>query len=295
MRGREPLVVWILLGIVAAAIAVTYARLPARELYHVSGSGLAGGASRALVFLNFPAALIAIGLIAVSFERLPGRAARVLAILAALLCTPVFWPGVVSQGDLDARGVNVPAAVGVGLALALTATAPGGPRAALGRDRLRVAIAVVLLVVAPPWLAAELGFFLNGVPVLGWLYRSGPYLAQQPGLPPFPPAVHHGHHHGMDGVLLALSALLLSRLLPAIRARALRLAAAAYLALMLAYGIGNVANDAWLEQVVRRDWTRRVLPSVLEPRPTWAWAAVVAGAAIVFAAWFAREPDAGLG
>jgi hypothetical protein len=51
-----------------------------------------------------------------------------------------------------------------------------------------------------------------------------------------------------------------------------------------------VINDAWLEQIVRRDWTRRVLPSVLEPRPTWAWAAVLAGAAVVLAVWFAREP-----
>jgi hypothetical protein len=290
VRGREPLAVWLLLGAVAAAIAVTYSRLPARELYHVSGSGLGGGASRLLVFLNFPAALIAIGVLAVAYERLAGRTRRTLAIVAALLCAPIFVPGVVRQSDLDARWINVPCTVGVALAVALTATLPGGPRTALRGDRVRLGIAIVLLAISLPWVAAELGFFLNGVPLLHWLYRSGAYLATLPGLPPFPPAVHHGHHHGMDGTLLALSALLLARLLPAIHARGLRLGAAAYLALMLAYGIGNVINDAWLEQVVRRGWTHRLLPSVLEPRPTWAWAAILAAAAVVLVAWFAREP-----
>jgi hypothetical protein len=289
VRGREPLAVWILLGLDAAAIAVTYSRVPARELYHVSGSGLAGGASRVLVFLNFPAALIAIGVLAVAYERLATRVTRVLAVVAALLCAPILVPGVVRQSNLDARWVNVPCAIGVGLAVGLTIAVRGGPRRLRG-DPARLGIAGVLLVVAPPWIAAELGFFLNGVPLLHRLYQSGQYLATQPGLPPFPPAVHHGHHHGLDGTLLALSALLLSRLLPGIRARGLRIASAAYLSLMLAYGIGNMLNDAWLEQIVRRDWTRRVLPSVLEPRPTWAWAVVLGGAAVVLVFWFAREP-----
>jgi hypothetical protein len=289
VRGREPIAVWILLGVDAAAIAVTYSRLPAHEVYNVSGTGLGGGASRVLVFLNFPAALIAIGVLGVTYERLATRTARVLAAVAAVLCAPIFVPGVVRQSNLDARWINVPCAVGVALAVAVTIGVRGGPRRLVG-DPARLGIAIALLVVALPWIAAELGFFLNGVPLFHWLYRSGQYLATQPGLPPFPPAVHHGHHHGLDGTLLALSALLLSRLLPGIRARGLRLASAAYLSLMLAYGIGNVLNDAWLEQIVRRDWTRRVLPSVLEPRPTWAWAALLAGAAVVLAAWFAREP-----
>jgi len=81
-------------------------------------------------------------------------------------------------------------------------------------DRLRVLVAAAALFVGLPWLAAELGFFLNGVPLLGWLYQTGTYLPTVPGLPPFPPAVHHGHHHGMDGVLL-----LLTSALPTITAR----------------------------------------------------------------------------
>ncbi len=276
MRGREPLLVWLLFGLVAAEILVTYSRLPARELYHVSGSGLAGGASRALVFLNFPAALVAIAIVALVFERLPARTLRALAATAALLCTPVFWPGVVSQADLDARWVNVPAAAGVALALGLTASSRPGVSARRG-DRVRLALAVLLLLAAPAWLAADLGFFLNGVPVLSAVYETGPYF------------VHHGHHHGMDGVLLVLAALLLSRGLPGIRARALRVVTAAYLALMLVYGIGNIANDFWLEQVVGRGWTNWAVPSVLEPRLTWAWAVIVAGAAAVWLAWLRSE------
>jgi hypothetical protein len=273
VRGREPLLVWLLYGLVTVEILVTYSRVPANELYHVSGSGLAGGASRALVFLNFSTALVALALIAVAYTQLPGRALRALAVVAAFLCTPVFWPGVVSQADLDARWVNVPAAVGVALAVGLTAT--NRPQVSAHRgDRMRIALGLLVLLAAPAWLAADLGFFLNDVPVLGSIYETGPHF------------VHHGHHHGMDGVLLVLAALLLSRALPAIRARALRLVTAAYLALMLSYGVGNVANDFWLEQVVKRGWTGWAIPSVLEPGLTWAWAVLLAGAAAVWLLWF---------
>jgi hypothetical protein len=288
MRGREPLVVWLLFAVVAVEMLVTYSRLPASELYHVSGSGLAGGASRVLVFLNFPTALVALAVLAIVFERLP-VALRPAAVIAALLCTPVFWPGVVNQASLDARWINAPAAVGVGLAVGLTLAAARGRNVSQHGERLRVGLAVLALIAAPAWLAADLGFFLDGVPLLGFLYQTGHRLPQQPGLPPFPPAVHHGHHHGMDGVLLVLAALLLSRALPAIRTRALRAATEAYLALMLAYGFGNIANDFWLEQIVKRHWTSWVIPSVLEPRLTWAWATLILAAAAVWLAWFRRE------
>ena len=273
MRGRESLFVWLLYGLVTVEILVTYSRVPANELYHVSGSGQTGGASRALVFLNFSTALVAIAVVALVYTQLPGRAWRALAVVAALLCTPVFWPGVVDQANLDARWVNVPAAVGVVLALGLTISSRPWVSAHRG-DRVRLVLGVLVLLAAPAWLAADLGFFLNGVPVLGSIYETGPHF------------VHHGHHHGMDGVLLALAALLLSRALPAIRARMLRLVTAAYLALMLSYGIGNVANDFWLEQVVKRGWTSWAIPSVLQPRLTWAWALIVVGAATVWLTWF---------
>jgi hypothetical protein len=72
---------------------------------------------------------------------------------------------------------------------------------------VRAALAIVLLVAALPWLAADLGLYSNGVPLLGRLFQSGQFLPERPGLPNFAPAVHHGHHHGMDGVLLVLTAL----------------------------------------------------------------------------------------
>ena len=53
---------------------------------------------------------------------------------------------------------------------------------------------------------------------------------------------HHGHHHGMDGLLLILSALLLSRALNQIKGGALGIVVSAYLALMFCYGAANIAN-----------------------------------------------------
>jgi hypothetical protein len=282
-------VVWLFLGIVGLEILVTYSRLPAAELYHVSGTGLEAGASRLLVFANFPAALVALAVVGFIWARLPSRRAREVAVASGALCLPVFWPGVVSQANLDAKPVNAVAAVGVLLTAALCARVAltdsldlrGWRRSDLGR----AAIAAVLVAVSLPWLAADLGLFLNGVPILGRIFQTGPYLPRVAGLPPFPPAVHHGHHHGMDGLLLVLSALLLTRRLTRVRFLA------AYLALMFCYGIGNIANDFWTEQVFKRRWTTWQIPNVLEPRATVAWGVIVVAAAGIW--WLARQraPD----
>ena len=289
----EIVAVWTLYVSVTAAIVVTYTRVPARELYHVSHSGLAGGASRALVFANFSTALAALAMLAVLFEVLSGRVARLIAVVAAVLCAAVFWPGVVRQADLDSRPVNAIAAVGVLLALGLTIHAARlygvAVRPWRRDDWGRVALAVVLFVVAAPWIAAELGFFLDGVPLLGRLFQTGTHAPNAPGLPAFPPAVHHGHHHGMDGLLLVLTALLLSRVVGRLRSGALRTALVAYLALMFCYGVGNIANDFWLEQVVKRGWTTWQIPNVLEPRATVAWAIIVIVAAVIWTVVMLRE------
>lgn len=274
-------------AVVAVEILVTYSRLPAHELYHVSGTGLEGGLSRALVFANFPVALVALAVLGIVYERLRYRA---VAIVAAALCAFVFWPGVVDEANLDARPINAAAAIGVLLTCLLVATAPPARSGRRRGDSVRVAIAVPLVLLSLPWFAAEVGFFLDGVPLLGRLFETGHYLHDRPGLPPFPPAVHHGHHHGMDGLLLALSALLLSRAGGCIRGRALRSAVAAYLALMLCYGIGNMANDFWVEQVFKRGWTSWQIPNVLEPRATVAWAIIVLAAAAIW--WLNREAAA---
>jgi hypothetical protein len=279
--------VWLLLVVVAVEILVTHSRLPAHELYHVSGSGLSGGASRVLVFTNFPTALVAIAVLALVADR----TSTAWAIVGIALCAAVFWPGVVDEADLDAKPVNVFAALGVLTAIALTAIAWRQGMAWSGRragDRIRVVVAAAALFVGLPWIAAETGFFLTGVPGLRWLFQTGS------SMPPFPPAVHHGHHHGMDGVLLLISAALLSRVVPSVRRPWLRVATGAYLALMASYGIANIANDAWLEQVVKRGWTTWEIPNVLRPSLTIAWGVIVLGAAALYvaSAWWNRTSEA---
>jgi hypothetical protein len=279
----EVALVWALFAVVTVEVLVTYSRLPSSELYHVSGSGIEGGLSRALVLVTFPIALVALAVLGLIYRRLPGRSYRAVAIVATVLCAAVAWPGIVDQADLDARPVNVIPAIGVLLALVLTgvvATKGGlSTRPWHTADWVRVALAIVLFVAALPWLAADLGLYSNGVPLLGRLFQSGQFLPDRPGLPTFAPAVHHGHHHGMDGVLLVSTALLLSR-------RVARQAAlAAYLSLMFCYGLANFANDFWIEQVVKRGWTSWEIPNVIEPRVSVAWSLIVIAAVGVWALW----------
>jgi hypothetical protein len=284
----EFLLVWLLFAVVGVAILVTYSRVPLDELYHVSRSGLRGGASRVLVFSNFPTALVALAILALLFDGLPGRASRAAAGLAALLCAVVFWPGVVSEADLDAKPVNALPAAGVAIALALTAAAV--KRAGVGRlepqagDRARVLLAVALLAVSLPWLGAEVGASLEHVPVLGRVYLTGE-LAHQPRVPGLHPAVHPGDHHGMDALLLALTAIVLSRALPSRERPRLRPAIAAYLSLMVCYALGNMANDFWLEQVAKRGWTSWLIPDVVQPKVSVAWGVIVTGAVVLWLVW----------
>ncbi len=292
-RASEPglpaelLAVWLLFAVVGLEIFATYWRLPARELYHVSGSGPTGGASRDLVFLNYPTALVAIAVLVLVADRLATRLTTAAALVGFGLSAVVFWPGVVDQADLDARPVNKLAGAGVLIAVALTLAAArslGPPRrpARQRGDLPRLGIATAALALAVPWLAADLGLSFDGVPVLGTLYQSGE-LRTQPGVAGLHPAVHHGHHHGMDGLLLVLSALLLSRLLSSARGRRTQAVVGAYLALMLAYGAGQIANDFWIEQVVKRGWTAWQIPDVTRPQASVAWGVIVLAAAAIYA------------
>jgi hypothetical protein len=279
MRRNEVAAVWALLGIVAIAVVVTYARLPADELYHVSRTGLSGGLGRLLVELSFPDAIIALGILAVIARGVPRRF-RLVAFAAAALCLVTVVPGVVDQADLDARPVNVLPAVGVAIVLALSFAAALGPAVARARgDGVRVVLGALAIMLAIPWIAAELGFFLDGVPLLGWLFQTGRIVSFHGNEPH--PAVHHGIHHGLHGLLFVLAALLLSR-----RLSEAPKWAAPLLALMLAYGFGNIVNDDWLEQIAERGWVDGTYPSVLEPALNWGWLTVLIGAAAVWALWF---------
>jgi hypothetical protein len=269
----EALVTWAAWGAIAFAVLVTYSRIDPADTYNVSRHGLVGGLSRSLTLVNFPIALVAIALALIAVAALP-RTAWWVAGPAIALCGTIPW--FVDQGDLDARWVNVIPAFGVLIAGGLTAAATSrvgrsfAPR--LRGDRLRVIAAIVVLLLSLPWVTAELGFHFPGDLFLGeelGRESDGREIA----------AVHLGHHHGTDGALLFVTALLLSRIrVP--RGR-LRITVSGYLGAMLAYGAVNCAQDFWHEQVVKRGWTDVGIPSALLPgaRPIWLVIVVLAALA----------------
>ena len=289
----EGLWVWALFALVALAIVITYARLPPSDFYNVSEDGIDGGLGRALVFTNFPWALAAIALVALPIDMLDRRWADGVGILAVLLCLVVAAPGVVEQDDLDAKALNAVPASGVLLVFGLTLAAVrrGGVRgvpAWTGSDWARVAIAVLLLLTGIPWIAAELGLYAE----LGGIFFADDVVPEA-GHPELR-AVHVGHHHGLDGVLFALTALALSRELSRFRRPPLRLALAGYLSLMLVYGLANALQDFWLEQVVKRGASSFRFPDMLRPDLGPEWLGIVLASAAVYAllAWplAARPP-----
>jgi hypothetical protein len=292
---REVYVVWLLVALAAVAVFETYWRFPPSELWKVTGTGPSGGASRAFVFLSYSPALASIAVLAVVVDRLGDRRATLLGLLSLVLCATVAIPGVQNPNDLDAKWSNLPAVLGVLIAFGLTVRAAArgrreAVRATTGGDVARLVTGAIALLFAAPYIAAELGFFLDGVPLLGWIFQTSRPRPETPGSSFIHAAVHHGHHHGLDGFLLAITALLLSRLLGGIRRTGLRTATAAYLSLMLVYGLTNMANDLWSEQVVKRNWTTWQIPDVLSPTLSAAWLAMIACAVVVyFAFWRERR------
>jgi len=289
-RLWEAWLVWLLFGLTSVAVFVTYWRLPPTKLWKTTHEGFVGGAGRAFVFLSFSAAVVAPAVLAIVWDRLEDRGARALAVVAFVLCATVAIPGVQTQNDLDPKWANAPQVVGVALAVLLTAWATRRGRqvtthTSRAGDRARLAVGALSLLFAAPYIAAELGFFLDGVPLLGWFFQTG-VIKPEPGGGYSHAAVHHGHHHGMDGFLLAVSALLLSRLVGGIRSRGLRAATAFYLSLMLVYGLTNQAEDLWIEQVAKRGWTNWLIPNVLQPKLSLAWLAMLIVAALFYRTMF---------
>lgn len=281
----EAMVTWALWGVLVIALLVTYTRLDPVELYHVSGDGVSGGLSRVLVALNFPIALIAIALVMVALDSLPARAWWIGAP-AIVMCAVTGWPGVVDQNDLDARPVNVVPALGVVLALCLGVAA--ARRSGLGRaaglrfDGARALVIVVVLVLSLPWILADLGVYSPE-----WVFIMERPITGSDGN--VNPAVHLGHHHGLDGALLVVSAALLSR----VRLRSVRLATAStlYLSLVFAYGAVNFAQDFWNEQLAKRGWVDGQIPGALEPALEPIWLVILAITAAI-AIVVRREPRA---
>ena len=277
-------VLWLPWAIVTAAVLATYSWVEPEELYHVSGSGISGGLSRALVLLNFPVAVAALPVIGLAVDRLrKSRVAVGTAIVAAILCLVAVVPGVVDAGDLDWRPVNILPAIGVGLAVAL------GIASGLFGDRVpvrpaAVAFVVLALALSLPWLVAEWGFYLDGVPLLGRLFLTGAVVDGHA-------AVHLGHHHGMDGTLLLLSALPLIPLSRRVTSRVLGVAIGCFAGLQIAYGLANAVQDGWGEQVWKRGWVDDQMPSVLNPGLSLPWLGIVIAGALFSALIVIRGAD----
>ena len=284
---RDVYVVWLLFFLAATAVFVTYWRLPPSVLWKVHNSGFIGGAGRAFVFLSFSAAVAAVGILPIVVDRLEDRRADLLGLSALILCATVALPGVQTESHLDPKWSNLPAVLGVALAFLLTVWASRNgrrefPRTSARGDAARLVVGGLSLFFAAPYIAAELGFFLDGVPVLGSIFITGA-IRPEPGAGYSHAAVHHGHHHGLDGFLLVATALLLSRVVGSIRRPVLRTLTAVYLALLLVYGLTNQVQDLWTEQIVKRGWTNWEIPNVLHPSLSAAWAAMIACGLVIYA------------
>jgi hypothetical protein len=282
---RAVIIVWALFGLALVAVAVTYSRFAAMEYYHFPGHGFVdGGLSRALVYTNMPLGLAAMLLLLAQADRM-SRAQRIGALVAFVLWLPVFSSRVLDLNNLTARWTNVVPALGVVLALVLTLTTPALRPARVRGDGARVVVGASLVLLALPWIGAELGLHYDGVPVLGQIFQTGE-LRTEPGRVGVHPAVHYGDHHGLWGTLLVISALLVSRMLGAVRSNRLHAALGFLLAGIILYGLMNIANDAWLEQVVKRGWTDWTIPSVLKPAVNWGWLVIIVGAVAVWLTLF---------
>jgi hypothetical protein len=276
----EALTVWLTWAVITLTVLVTYSWVDPAETYHVHREGIVGGLSRALTVVNFPIGLVAIVLALVAVAALP-RGAWWAAVPAILLCATI--PLFNSQSNLDAHWGNAIPALGVAIALALTFAAGRRAGWALAPrrpwDTGRVVIAVVVFLVSLPWLSANLGFHFPGDFFLGeerGTEGQGTVIA----------AVHLGHHHGLDGSVLLLTALLLSRV--EIVTRGLRIAIYACLGAMSAYGAVNCVQDGWNEQFYKRGWTDYSIPPAILPGFTPIWIVVI-GLAIVATFVLLRE------
>lgn len=302
---RGAVAVWLMWGVVAAMVFVTYFRLPARDFYNVTGSGVTGGSARVLILVGWPISLAAVALIWLATDRLLGRPIerrhrRTLvgtALAATVFCATIAWPGVITQSDLDAKPSNALAAVGVTVAVALTVVAVRrrglGPHAIRGRgDRLALGLAAALALAALPWIFANAGIYVGDVPGLGSVFMSKKILPE-PGHPHLH-AVHLGNHEGLDGWLLAFTALVLRPTIGQMWPTRLRPVLGGYLALMFCYGVMVAANDGWNEQIVKRGWTSHGLPNVITPGLSFGWAVLLVASAVVYRIGY-RVPSADWG
>jgi hypothetical protein len=295
-HGRLVLIVWAMLAAIVVGVVLTYSRFPPDEFYNVSYTGLKGALGRALVYSNYPVALISIAILGAAVlamrssswwrDSSNARTVSALSVLALVLCLVAAAPGVVDDGNLDAKWVNAVPLAGVVLALFLSILslrqgAWGRGDELAWQDRAGIVIVAILAIIALPWVIADFGGYADNLPVIGGLY----YASEIPEGETLR-AVHIGHHHGVDGFLFAASAFLLNRATREHFSGRLATLLSAYLALMVTYGVANIANDAWLEQLVKRGWVEYEIPTFYVPGLSGRWAIVLVATMIVWVLLF---------
>jgi hypothetical protein len=280
---------------VSAATWATNARIPVSELYGFHGVGVVSAAGRVTVLLGWPIALAAVPLAAVAVERFLAcphsrRSARAVAaamIVSIGLCATIAWPGAQQENHLDAKYINAPAAIGAAIAFGLTVfvlvtTGRGHPPPKTRMDAVWTAVFLAFLLLSIPWLLANLGYYAGDIPGLHRLFMST-QVVPEPGHPHLR-AVHLGNHEGLDGVLLALTAVVLVRSLGQMVRSTRRTVLSAYLSLLFVYGLGVALADGWHEQITKRGWTSWRVPGVLHPAESWGWLVVIVAALLMWLA-----------
>jgi hypothetical protein len=290
----EVLALWALYGAEAIAVFVTHARLSAAGEPEAGRFDPIRGARQVAIFFRHPLLPSVAAFVPIALSRLPPR--QVIPTLglgaaAGGIGGFALWRGA-ARWRVPIERADALAAAGVAAAFAVTVrsarVAGIGPvdRWTEG-DAARLAVAAGLVAVGLPWIMADLGVYVEDVPVVG-----APFLSRERRPPESSEAaVHLGHHHGIDGVLLALTALTLSRTLARLRPAPVREGLSLYLAGLFVYGVARAAEDAWNEQVVKRGWTSLKLPLVVEQgrpvRPKY-WGGMLAVATLLHRRWFRR-------
>jgi hypothetical protein len=290
----EVLALWAWYGAEATAVFFTHARLSATGEPEPGRFDPIRGAKQVLIFVRHPVLPSAVAFVPIALSRLPpGQVVPSLGLgsVAGGICGVAVWLGSARRA-MPIKANDALAIAGVATALAVTVrsvrVAGLGPvdRWTDG-DAARLVVSAGLVTVGLPWILADLGVYVEDVPVAG-----APFLSREL-LPPgsSQPAVHLGHHHGIDGVLMALTALALSRTLARVRPASVREGLSLYLAGLFVYGVARAAEDAWNEQVVKRGWTTVKLPLVVEQgrpvRPR-LWGGMLAAATLLHGRWFRR-------
>jgi hypothetical protein len=290
----EVIAAWGLLGLDAAAIYRLYAgSLEAPGLLR-RRTARGAGIDQLLVYGRHPGLPVAVGLVPIAVGRVaPGD--RLPVVLGSALAGGVTSVGMARLQVDGSRISRDDVLAGAGITAALGATIGSAWKAGIGPvhgvgdgDAARVIAAAGLIANGLPWLLADLGIYAGDLPGLGRIVLSRQLVPEGATWP----AVHLGHHHGLDGTLLGLAAVVLSRVLPEVRPVAMREGLSLYLAVLLVYGAMRAIEDGWNEQVVKRGWSRRKVPLIVRRRrpvrPT-VWAGMLGGAAAIHAVWFRRR------